>query len=224
MALFCEHLMEVHTRCLTPPQMAAVFQRKISHPITTDSRVGDIRVRCGGNRGCRQPADGLRAAAGHREHAPESQRLLDGLSAAHMCLLDSKKEEGSYDATLKVSLLGYSSTSSHKPKASHGCWRRNRVRCSGSPQAYNDHDYEKVLNLLKVRLASDDPGPQLLSEGARSSLDQIQHCPRTSNVWKQKDAKRLTQVADQLLRLQPSRLQANEAIHWASANRSFWSR
>ena len=154
------------------------------------------------------------------EHAAISQKLLNELSAARVCLLDSKKKVA-YDAKLK--------TKANSPPVSNpppliepqGIERllaeEREDIFHQAQQAYDVHDYEKAVELLESQPVDDnDPQFQQLLKNAKFSLEEIQRLSQELDLaWKQKNAKRMSQVATELLSIQPSHPAANEAIRWA---------
>ena len=89
-------------------------------------------------------------------------------------------------------------------------------------QAYDVHDYEKAVELLETQpVDNNDPQFQQLLKNAKFSLEEIQRLSQELDLaWKQKNAKRMGQVATELLSIQPSHPAANEAVRWAvEANR-----
>ena len=146
-----------------------------------------------------------------------------------MCLLDSRKK-AAYDASLKAKASSPPVPPPPPPPPAietqgiEGLLAEEQEELlQKAQQAYNDHNYERVVELLAGQMAKGDPRFQLLLEGSRLSLERIQRLSQELEfTWKQKDVKRLTQVANELLRIQPSHLAANEAIRWAGqVNRRF---
>jgi hypothetical protein len=209
------------------------------------------------------------------EHAAAAQRLLDELSAAQTCLLDSKTR-ADYNRNLwrKTCTLGTADSLpaaeprngsrpggngaplgdvafGPTPSARNGkspllpltaperlpepepvleseCIERqpdgeaNQTILDRAQAAYDAHDFVMVIRLLESQPVDDgDPEAQNLLESAKFSLDQIQSLSQElRQAWAQKDAKRVTEVANELISIQPTHHAANEAIRWA--NMAYW--
>lgn len=160
------------------------------------------------------------------EHAAISQKLLNELSAARVCLLNSRKK-AAYDITLRTQR---SSPPAANPLPAIGLQGIERLLAKKkqeaifqqAQEAYDAHDYETVVQLLEAQPV-DDSAPQIhqLLESARFTLDQIQELSQELNIaWKQKNVKQVNQIATELLSIQPLHHAAKEAIQWASM--AYW--
>lgn len=184
------------------------------------------------------------------ENVAISQKLLNELSAARVCLLDSKRK-AAYDVQLRsqagsppvasssptiprpvspqpvnarpvgarpVSPQPANPRPAHMPQSvERPAVNRRDAVFAQAQQAYDVHDYERVVKLLES-LPVDDSVPEIqnLLESARFTLDQIQTLSRELVVaWKQKNVKQVTQVAKELISIQPLHGAANEAMQWA---------
>jgi hypothetical protein len=154
------------------------------------------------------------------EHAAASQKLLNELSAVRVCLLDSKKK-AAYDADLKANVA--SSPPVTDPQGIERLLAEEWDELlQQAQQAYDQRDYEKVIELIKGRGVDDDQRFRRLLDSATFSLDEIQRLSQElDEVWRQQDGKRVTKVAEEILALQPSHLAANEALRWARSLRPF---
>lgn len=153
------------------------------------------------------------------EHAAESQRLLNELSAARVCLLDGKKK-AAYDSKLKQKTAP-PITLPPLPDL-HGIEqllaeeRDDLLR--QAQQAFEEHDYETIVTLLEGKLTpGDDPRCLSILDNAKLSLTQIQQLSHSLHLaWTQNDTFRVTELANEILSLQPSHQEANEALRWAN--------
>lgn len=167
------------------------------------------------------------------EHLAISQKLLNELSAARVCLLDSEKK-AAYDVELKSrdsrsspvispppqdptgqDPTGQDSTG-QDPTGIEGLFAEEREQLlHKAQQAYNEQDYQQVIKLLGIRQFGDDPCLDDLMKAAQFALNEIQRLSQElDHAWKQHDIDCLTQVAREILAIQASHLAANEAIRW----------
>jgi hypothetical protein len=159
------------------------------------------------------------------KNAAISQKLLNELSAARVCLLDSRKR-AVYDVELRTRmssppaedlLCAVEPEEVEPPPA-----KKPDTVLSRAQQAYDIQNYEGVIKLLETQpVDGADPQVQQLLESARFSLDQIRWLSQELDVaWKQKNVKRVSKIASELISLQPAHRAANEAIRWATL--AYW--
>ena len=86
-------------------------------------------------------------------------------------------------------------------------------------KAFVKQDLEKVVEILEGKLVdSDDPRLQKLLNDAKIWIAKIQQLSQQLNLaWKKQDTEQLTQIANKILRIQPSHIAANEALRWADS-------